>query len=53
MNDHKEEHGLYASTLYSATCICGQIERSTIRYAAEELYLRDHIKAATESAEGA
>lgn len=38
------EHGLATVTTYSATCICGHVERSTIRYAAHELYLVDHIK---------
>jgi hypothetical protein len=37
------KHEIASSTLHSATCTCGHIERSTIQYAALEVYLRDHI----------
>lgn len=44
------KHGISSTTMYSATCTCGHVERSTIRFAALELYLQDHIDESNEAA---
>jgi len=47
----KNEHQIASSTLYSATCTCGHVERSTIRFAAVEVYMKGHIDMEAEAAE--